>query len=426
VPRGLQIMRTEVKLVGSALLALTLFPLVLYKTSVALSPATSRAKGRLATASNDPSAEGLHTGLRRGLGEPLPPSSPPPVGSLPPMKRHRLSSSDLPSNIENSERVTDTDTSLIPLDVQLERLDARHAALSYALVQRLAASGQLSLVWQQQMQQERGRLDQPGNIRTCGIAFFKTHKTGSTTVGAVLFRYAARHGLRIADAGELVLRPGTALASARTSSPPDLAVGHLTKSGGPFHWHPRDSAQVAGNRTRGTSSPTHVLDAFYSALLQGQQRPVPLMITVVRHPADRSRSHYDYYLRSTAKHTKGISHWINDPIYWSSGSKLPNYQCQELGLHNSTEVDAFVEIVLAPKTPLDRSHATVGFHLVMVAERMTDSLLLLRRALVRRGHHCDIIDLLHMSQPMARNWKGNVVPKTTLNSTDRTVRQCMS
>ncbi|CAN0524870.1 unnamed protein product, partial [Scytosiphon promiscuus] len=29
------------------------------------------------------------------------------------------------------------------------------------------------------------------------IAFFKTHKTGSTTMGSLLYRYALRHGVEV-------------------------------------------------------------------------------------------------------------------------------------------------------------------------------------------------------------------------------------
>lgn len=34
-------------------------------------------------------------------------------------------------------------------------------------------------------------------LQTANIAFVKTHKTGSTTLASILYRYAARHGVKV-------------------------------------------------------------------------------------------------------------------------------------------------------------------------------------------------------------------------------------
>lgn len=296
---------------------------------------------------------------------------------------------------------------------ELKHLKARHARAAHDLVRALAAHGNLGMVWSGDASQDPQAHTLTG--RPAPLAFFKTHKSGSTTIGAILFRLAARRGLRIADAGELVLRPAESVAAA-VSAAPDLAIGHLTKSGGPFE-PPR---KLGAPRSADSMSPTRLLDSFYSRLLSNN-RPSEyvFMVTVVRHPADRSRSHYDYYLRSTGKHKGGLSKWVADNKVWGPKSKLSNFQAKELGLLTEDSVDVFVAKALAPNRPLDQQSG--GFELVMVSERMTDGLLLLRRALRRRGWECDLLDLLHLSQTMSRNWKGQAVVKSTLSSTDREV-----
>jgi hypothetical protein len=287
----------------------------------------------------------------------------------------------------------------------------------------MARHGLLSIVWSHDeadgVVAMRDAVDKTAPRRP--LAFFKTHKTGSTTIGAILFRLAARRGLHIADAGELVLRPKQALAEASRSHI-DLAIGHVTKSGGPFKFKMQASLipPPAQPARCPPMSPTATLDSFYATLLRSTANgSQPLMITALRHPADRSRSHYDYYLRSTGKHKAGLSHWVADTTAWGPQSKLTNFQAAELGLVTAEQVNEFIRTTLKPGLPLKGGCA--GFQLVLVAEMMVDSLLLLRRALNRWGWNCDLLDVLHLSQTMSRNWKGQTVQKSSLSRSDREV-----
>ena len=195
------------------------------------------------------------------------------------------------------------------------------------------------------------------------VAFLKTHKTGSTTVAAIFFRHAVAHGLLVPNQG-LVIEAGCrehAVAEAvqrcsqQTASSSDggskehhlaeddtcgfdVVMSHLTPTGGEFVYEQRSGL----NATR----------RFYQSLLHGAELQPSFwstsgnltfgvnIITLLRNPATRIRSHFDYYLRSTQRFRGSFSKWVAKGGH--KLEKLTNYQCYELGLFTGQQVDGFI------------------------------------------------------------------------------------
>lgn len=105
----------------------------------------------------------------------------------------------------------------------------------------------------------------------------------------------------------------------------------------------------------------------------------------------------------------GFAHWVaND-----QDRKLREFQSIELGLWGKAKVThAFISKNLAKTVPL----RAPDIQLMLVAERMDTSLLLLRRLMVRSGWDCDLLDLVHMDQTMSFNWRGQVVHKSNMTT----------
>eukprot|EP00041_Stephanoeca_diplocostata_P027493 m.756457 g.756457 ORF g.756457 m.756457 type:complete len:547 (+) comp23184_c0_seq6:302-1942(+) len=239
------------------------------------------------------------------------------------------------------------------------------------------------------------------------VAFLKTHKTGSTTISALLFRMAARHNLTIAFPGRIVAKT----IPPRTTKLPDLCISHL-RNGNPGRIFSFKGATGVG-----------AINSFYQRLLQdptiksAHGTVAPLIITLVRHPVSRTRSHFDYYYRSRKKR---FGKSLDDFMNTSECHTLDNFQTDEIGILNDSMLDTFIQQSLDPSISLDREDSR-GIHFIMLAERMTLSLVLLRRRLVRHGWECDMLDLLHLSQSMSLNWLGQQVYKSNVTQRARDI-----
>jgi hypothetical protein len=178
----------------------------------------------------------------------------------------------------------------------------------------------------------------------------------------------------------------------------DYFLSHLTKSGGKFKWKGR-----AG---------INQMMLFFNAALQGivdeSKPPLDLTaITLIRNPATRLRSHFDYYLKSTGKYKGTFGEWLEE----DGDKSLRNFQSIEMGIYTQKDLKQFIA------ASLDKDVLKSGqFQFVMVMERMDECLVLLRRLLVRTGWEWDLLDLIHIDQPMSTNWKGGAVIKSSLST----------
>jgi hypothetical protein len=136
---------------------------------------------------------------------------------------------------------------------------------------------------------------------------------------------------------------------------------------------------------------------------------------VIRNPATRLRSHFDYYLKSTGKYKGTFSAWLKED--GDQKRRLRNYQSIEMGLYTMKDVNKFMSTNLHK----DITKRGQQFQFVMIMERMDECLVLLKRLLSKTGWEWDLLDLIHINQPMATNWKGDAVVKSPLASADAKV-----
>jgi len=249
-------------------------------------------------------------------------------------------------------------------------------------------------------------------LRGTPVAFLKTHKTGSTTMASILFRHAARHGLAVPDTGLVVTRAEEMVdAAALRPQGYDMLASHLTPKGGKFFFRYRSG--LAATRF------------FYQNVLHGARLPEPggvggggaagerhgvELFTLLRHPAKRLRSHFDYYLRSTRRFRGGFDEWVGKGRH--TNRRLVNYQCNEVGLYDAAAVDTFLRGYTDPASPRN----TAPVQLLMVVERLDVCLLLLRRRLIRAGWDWELSDLVHLDQKMTFNWLGKPVNKSGMSA----------
>ena len=104
-----------------------------------------------------------------------------------------------------------------------------------------------------------------------------------------------------------------------------------------------------------------------------------------------------------------FAHWVTH----GQDRKLREFQSIELGLWGKAKVtQAFIDKNLAKTVPL----RAPDVQLVLVAERMDTSLILLRRLMARSGWDCDLLDLVHMNQAQSVNWRGQAVRKSNMTA----------
>ncbi|XP_075534875.1 galactosylceramide sulfotransferase-like [Dermacentor variabilis] len=214
---------------------------------------------------------------------------------------------------------------------------------------RNSAAGRRS--WWAKLQFFRGRLPLSCTPRHT-VFFLKTHKCASSTVQNLLVRYGERHGLTFAlpPSGVYLGHPDFLNRSMAQGTPPfDMLVHH-----------------------------TRFEEVEARALL----KPDPVFVTIVREPASLFESLYSFYdleVSSTwpldaTKNASLVKKIFRTLPGRSGGSLGLNQMSYDLGFdteqsQNDSAVRHFIERVDAV------------FDLVMVAERMNESLVLLRHLL---------------------------------------------
>jgi len=172
--------------------------------------------------------------------------------------------------------------------------------------------------------------------------FIKTHKTGSTTMGALFFRFGVRRALKFVYPD----RQGHYLKIGSNLSPGNLTVHHLNE-----YWR--------GN----------VRDA-----IPWLKSKVPLgkFITIIREPISRALSAYDYYIAPV-----GISRRLSlkDALVGGSLRSVT----ERLGIHSEPDLNWFMTVAMK------------DFSIILILEKFDESLLLMKRLF-----HWTLEDILYV------------------------------
>jgi len=199
------------------------------------------------------------------------------------------------------------------------------------------------------------------------VAFYKTHKTASTSLGAVIFRYAAKRSLR------MFARGNTTAACAGPVWTVACDNAHVLY---PLPAHPRSADVVLHHVSHGTleHSFLHLLD-WYGQVLGDQ------FITIIplRKPTGRFVSWYNFFIKGKPAELPAgetLDTWIES-------GKGANGFAHELGLSSEAQVSEFIANMTLWRSSLRRIFW-------FPAEEFEDALLML-------GHHLgfNFMDLLN-------------------------------
>ncbi|CAM9411183.1 unnamed protein product, partial [Laminaria digitata] len=197
----------------------------------------------------------------------------------------------------------------------------------------------------------------------CNLAFLKTHKTGSTTLSSLFYRYGVRHGLKVARYKNG--RPNIGKPLPIEKAFPKIleqCEGRVDV----MHYHVGTSNSL-GHKWNEAA-------AQYKTIMRDPDNIN--FVTIFREPRSRFLSYYYYFL----------SHKIGNFLLDTSHAGLERLESMrntvagELGITTQEELDDFVENAL-PK-----------FKVVLLTDRFEEGLMLLRN--IFRWH---LIDLSYIS-----------------------------
>jgi hypothetical protein len=159
------------------------------------------------------------------------------------------------------------------------------------------------------------------------VAYYKTHKTASTSLGAVIFRYSAKRSLRI------FARGNTTVACAGPVWTNDCDTAHVLY---PLPAYPRTADVVLHHVSHGTleHSFLHLLD-WYGKVLGDQ------FITIIplRQPTARFVSWYNFFVKGKPSELPAGETLDT----WVASGKGANGFALELGLSSEAQVDEFIK-----------------------------------------------------------------------------------
>ncbi|KAI8803537.1 galactose-3-O-sulfotransferase-domain-containing protein [Cladochytrium replicatum] len=188
--------------------------------------------------------------------------------------------------------------------------------------------------------------------------FIKTHKTGSTTLGSIFFRYGVRHSLKIFQtpvhyAHQMDFEPEQLDSSNNRNS--DIFLNHFIPKNDPLF----------ENRT---------VEFTTENLIQMYRRGVPdgIAVTILREPHARFISHFAYLVSPSIPGIRLVDYAYDTGAFFSVGafgwSLNRNRQCQELGIRTQEELERFLQY------EKDRY-----FGMILITELFDESLVLMRR-----------------------------------------------
>lgn len=179
------------------------------------------------------------------------------------------------------------------------------------------------------------------------IAYLKTHKTGSTTLGSVFYRYGARHHLKFYVEGHILqmVQP-----KAEKLGKYNIILQHHSGNG---FWH--------GGRLH---NDYQKLLHWYQALIQD-----PSVVTILREPVSHYLSGFYYYHEPDMRAKKHMQMEPDDhPWLWESveAKRWKNPMAAEFGIYSTEELATFLDTGLP------------SFSLIMLTDRFEESLVVMR------------------------------------------------
>ena len=203
------------------------------------------------------------------------------------------------------------------------------------------------------------------------VALFKTHKTSGTTLGAVLFRYAALRSSRIFTAGNASAECAAGFEAAGCLRAHALTPLPALGAAGPHADVVLHHVSMSGNLSGATFG--DVL-RFYAAALVGTaaaDAPQPLLLVPVREPVARFASFFHFYGRFRRLPAAPGAPTLQD---WIDARAGADGFAAEFGLRTAADTDAFLELLTAP----DAVRRTGGLRpFFFPSERFDDALLVL-------------------------------------------------
>eukprot|EP00904_Undaria_pinnatifida_P012659 jgi/Undpi1/8523/HiC_scaffold_25.g10990.m1 len=206
------------------------------------------------------------------------------------------------------------------------------------------------------------------------IAFVKTHKTGSTTMAAILYRYAIRHDMKIAHSGK-----GTSVDLKKFADEVEEGSRERVDI---MHYHISGNGHLSGSWS----------DAYDNYLRIMQDPDHINFVTVMREPRSHFISYYYYYLQPDNQ--LSIEEFL---------TKHPRGDHQSQRLHNPLSA----EFGVATLTQMEHliAHELSVFKLIFPTERFDEGLMVLRRLL-----GWSMIDMTYLylneTKAGAKRWDG--------------------
>jgi hypothetical protein len=187
------------------------------------------------------------------------------------------------------------------------------------------------------------------------VAFFKTHKTGSSTLASVLYRFAARHRLKIFQG----ITNGPIL-PAQVFNYFDTRPNYFRK----------DSFNIVFQHLSGrgidfTGNMTKILQ-FYDHILKE-----PLKMSILRDPISQTLSWICYYF--IPQNLQAVEYFLEHGIEG-------NIQCAEFGIKNIAQLEAFLQ---------DEYNV---FRLMCLSDRFDECMVMMRRKM-----NWDMLDITHLA-----------------------------
>ncbi|CAN0081990.1 unnamed protein product, partial [Ectocarpus sp. 6 AP-2014] len=199
--------------------------------------------------------------------------------------------------------------------------------------------------------------------QVANVVFVKTHKTGSTTLAAVFYRYAVRHELKLAHFG----RGKGTIANLKKAATQTRKSGERVDV---MHYHISHSGEYTGTWPQAEN--------YFRRIMR---HPDSInFVTVLREPRSHLLSCYYFYIFPECE--LSIEDYLMDPAHAGDENRhrLRNPLSAEFGVKTTKEMNTFIENHLP------------DFTLVMLTERMDESLMILRSLL---GWH--MIDVTYAS-----------------------------
>ncbi|CAN0088221.1 unnamed protein product, partial [Ectocarpus sp. 6 AP-2014] len=209
--------------------------------------------------------------------------------------------------------------------------------------------------------------------QVANVAFVKTHKTASTTLAAIMYRYAARHELKLSHFGG---GSAVSLKSAAAKTKEDRQLVDI------MHYHITTQGQYTGTWDEAVK--------YYRRIMRD---PDDInFVTVLREPRSHLLSYYYYYIQP--RNQISIEEFLMHTAGSSKDHKLLyNPLSAEFGVRTAEQLDSLISDTLP------------DFKLILLTERLEEGLLVLARML-----HWHMIDLtycdLNETKAGSRRWDG--------------------